>query len=211
MPRRFVKTYQTNLTNLYINLFSSQISTGTGIAGFLPIAFVAGFGLLLLIPLLLLFFTTGFGPGFGYAGYASRKRSIDDFFEPMFSNLHPMVMNLAKNPALADLWKKADKEGLLSNLQPVIMDIVNGKAMKSEQFKANVHNFINPIIKDVLPSEWRRAAVHLASKFMKTMSDSNLNKNEYLHKNKLDSKTNIKIVSAADKDAGDGSGPSKKQ
>lgn len=118
-------------------------------------------------------------------------------------------MNLAKNPALVDLWKKADKEGLLSNLQPVIMDIVNGKGMKSEQFKANIHNFINPIIKDVLPSEWRRAAVHLASKFMKTMSDSNLNKNEYLHKNKLDSKTNIKIVSAADKD--DGGSGSKKQ
>lgn len=167
---------------------------------FLPIAFVAGFGLLLLIPLLLLFFTTGFGPGFGYAGYASRKRSIDDIFEPMFNNLHPMFMNLAKNPALVDLWKKADREGLLSNLQPVIMDLVNGKGLKNEQFKTNVHNFINPIIKDVLPTEWRRTFVHLASKLMKTMSDSNLNKNEYIHKNKLDNQANIKIVSAVDKE-----------
>lgn len=179
-------------------------TTGTGIVNFLPIAFVAGFGLLLLIPLLLLFFTTGFGPGFGgYAGYASRKRSIDDIFEPMFNNLHPMFMNLAKNPALIDLWKKADKEGLLSNLQPVILDLVNGKGLKNEQFKTNIHNFINPLIKDVLPTEWRRNVqtfMHMASKLMKSMSDNNLNKNEYIHKNKLDSKVNIRIVPAADKD-----------
>lgn len=163
---------------------------------FFPIAIVAGFGLLLLIPLLLLFFTTGFGPGFGYAGYASRKRSIDDIFEPMFNN--PMLMNLAKNPVLIDFLKRADKEGLISKLQPLVMDIMNGKGMKTEQFKTNVHNFLNPIIKDVLPTEWRRTAVQLANKFMKSMTDHNLNKNEYLHKNKLD-KANINIVNV-DKD-----------
>lgn len=154
-------------------------SASGGMINLLPVAFVAGFGLLLLIPLLFIFFSTGFGPSFGYGGYAGRKRSFDDFVSPFVHHLHPMLANVAKHPLVAELWKGVDAHSLFEslNLLPKSTPVAQPKS-NATQYDAtanlikSIGHLLAPLFKDLLPVDWRKMLIQFVGKPATTSTGS---------------------------------------
>jgi hypothetical protein len=150
---------------------SGLTSASSGMINLLPVAFVAGFGLLLLIPLLFIFFSTGFGPSFGggYGGYAGRKRSFDDFVSPFVNHLHPMLANVAKHPIVTELWKGVDAHTLLDSLN-LLPKSSSAQAKSNSTLDSttslikSLGNLLAPLFKDLLPADWRKMLIQFVGR-----------------------------------------------